>query len=156
MFKRKVKNPTWFLKKVEVRKSTVDPVGLGVFAVELIEKREIFESAPVILFHMDLLKSYVKERRGKHILCDHVFNWSKGNHAMCLGYGSVYNHSNDPNAMHRRIMDENPRIEFIALRDIQPGEEIFHHYAPKSGDLFFNEAGSYEVDGSIKGFEIKV
>ena len=51
--------------------------------------------------------------------------------------------------MHRRVMDENPRIEFIALRDIQPGEEIFHHYAPKAGDLFFTEAGSYEVDSNV-------
>lgn len=153
MFERKVKNPLWFVKKVEVKKSTVDLDGLGVFATEFIKKREIFESAPVILFHVDFLKNYVEERGGKHILCDHVFNWANCNHALSLGYGSIYNHSNAPNSMHRRIMDENPRVEFIATRDIQPGEEIFHHYAPKAGDLFFNEAGSYDVDASVTSEE---
>ena len=66
MFKRKVKNPLWFSKKVEVKRSTVDLEGLGVFATELIEKREIFESAPVILFHTDFLKNYVEDTGGKH------------------------------------------------------------------------------------------
>lgn len=154
MFKRKAKNPNWFSRKIEVKKSSIEDAGIGIFATELIEKREIFESAPVILFHFELLKDYVELTGEKHVLCDHVFNWSGSNLAMCLGYGSIYNHSNSPNALHRRVFDkESPRIEFIAKRDINPGEEIFHHYAPKGGDLFFTDSGHYDFDSPIRDAE---
>jgi len=140
------------MNKVQVMASPIH--GVGIFATELIKKREIFESAPVVLFHIDLLNDYVELHNSKHVLSDHVFIWENCNHAMCLGYGSVYNHSNEPNAMHRRVFDkEYPRIEFIAKKDIQPGEEIFHHYSPKAGNLFFTDAGSFDAETPIQDLE---
>ena len=154
MFKPKIKNPKWFMKKVEVKESTVDLGGLGVFATELIEKHEMFESSPVLIWHRDLLLDYFKLNGGKHLLTHHIFLWEGPDHAFCLGYGTIYNHSNNPNALHRLVTDKKcPRIEFIAKREIQPGEEIFHHYAPQAGDLVFADDGSYERIGYISDLE---
>ncbi len=51
---------------------------------------------------------------------------------VALGYGSLYNHSYSPNA---RYEDANPRTKlFIALRDIQPGEEIVVNYNADPND----------------------
>ncbi|MBG17677.1 MAG: SET domain-containing protein-lysine N-methyltransferase [Euryarchaeota archaeon] len=156
MFKQKLKNGKWFSKKIEVKESTVDKEGLGVFATEFIKKYEIFESAPVLVWHMDLLNDYMRLHQAGHLLSDHVFVWEKSSHALCLGYGTIYNHSNEPNSKHRRVFDKNhPRIEFIALKDIQPGEEIFHHYAPKKGDLFFTDGGTFDYEGVIDSNEFR-
>jgi len=128
-----------FIKKVEIKKSTVH--GLGVFALEAIEKYEIFECAPVIIFHpscFDNHKSWSKDvgyddviTGGQHILEDYVFAWKGGMCALGLGWASIYNHSNDDaNASYRMQASDtdDSRIEFYAKRDIQTGEEIFIHY----------------------------
>ena len=154
MFKVRQKNKKWFMHKVEVKESTVDVGGLGVFATELIKKHEIFESSPVLTWHHSFLRDYQKLHDNRHILDDHVFMWENSEVAFCLGYGTIYNHSNDPNSLHRVVHDsEWPRIEFIAKRDIQPGEEIFHHYAPKAGDLFFTPAGTFDRDDRLRPWE---
>jgi hypothetical protein len=43
------------------------------------------------------------------------------------GYGSLYNHSNTPNASWRSNMN-NYTFEFISTRNINPHEEIFVYY----------------------------
>ncbi len=48
---------------------------------------------------------------------------------LVLGYGVLYNHSSDPNLFHRtagRLL-----LEFVALRDIDEGEELPHDYGPE-------------------------
>ena len=52
--------------------------------------------------------------------------------AVALGYGSLYNHSYQPNARY----DDVGRLTkvFSALRDIEPGEEITVNYNGKPGD----------------------
>ena len=47
--------------------------------------------------------------------------------ALVLGFGSLYNHSDSPNAVAIRQYDDMV-IEFVAIRDIEPGEEITHRY----------------------------
>jgi|TARA_Y100000034_G_C6830729_1_gene374932 hypothetical protein len=42
--------------------------------------------------------------------------------------------------------DNDPRIEFIAKRDIAPGEEILTHYMKGKCDLVFNDAGTFFRD----------
>ena len=141
MFKEPVNDSTWFLKKVEVKKS--DDRGLGVFASEMISKHEMFESCPVILFHKVIIDDYHRfHSTDRHILDDYVFKWRDGCLAVALGYGSVYNHSNQSNATYRSSANNNPRIEFIAKRDILPGEEIFIHYNQGKCDIDFSNAGS--------------
>ena len=60
---------------------------------------------------------------------------------MLLGYGSMYNHSSEPNA--EVIFDvPNERVEFQAIRDIVAGEEILIDYTgglPKETELWFEE-----------------
>ena len=147
MFKIKEKKKKWFINKVEVRESTVHIGGHGVFATDFIKKHEVFERSPVLTWHASFLDDYQEIHGKNHLLDDHVYMWKNSNVALCLGYGSIYNHSNDPNALYRFIHDDKwPRIEFVAKIDIQPGEEIFHHYSPEAGDLFFTETGSYDID----------
>jgi SET domain-containing protein len=45
---------------------------------------------------------------------------------LVLGYGMLYNHSSEPNLFHRTA--GRLTIEFVALRDIEEGEELTHDY----------------------------
>jgi SET domain-containing protein len=47
--------------------------------------------------------------------------------AICLGNGSIYNHSIKPNSEYIKDFD-NSIIRFIALKDIKVGEEILVNY----------------------------
>lgn len=61
---------------------------------------------------------------------------AQGKNALFLGYGSIYNHSDDPNADY--IINIKKRITTIrAERTIQKGEEIFLSY----GDDWFSSRG---------------
>ena len=98
--------------------------GRGVFTTEPIPAGSLIEICPVIV---------IPEKEVDVIhhtdLHDYYFVWGENNEqaAIALGYGSLYNHSYDPNA--EFILDLNGRaIEVHALRDIRPGEEITFNY----------------------------
>ena len=147
MFKEPENNPRHFQKKVEVKESTVS--GWGVFAVERIDKHEIFESCPLILFHKVILDDYYRMHgTDRHMLDDYLFKWKGGNMAIALGYGSVYNHSNEPNATFRSRTDTSV-IECISRRDIEPGEEIFIHYLLGKSDVLFSTGGTMFSSGPV-------
>ena len=99
--------------------------GRGVFAGEKIKKNWLIEEAPCLLFQMN-------EDDGDWSYFDHViYHW--GDHgwfAMALGFGSLYNHSNRPNAVYHLARNEHgqPSITFWALRDIEKGKEITINY----------------------------
>jgi uncharacterized protein len=85
---------------IEVR--WVKGKGRGVFARQAIREGEVFERA------------------------SYCFVWGRGTMAVALGYGSLYNHSYRPNA---RYEDEGRQTKlFVALRDIESGEEITVNY----------------------------
>jgi len=145
LFKVRDKLPVYFIKKVEIKESKLH--GFGCFATEKIEKREIFESCPLILFKKHILEDYFESHNHRHMLSDMAMQWENGFVAIMLGYSNIYNHSNDPNAMFRCIFDvKTPRVEFIAKREIELGEEILYHYAPKLGNLVFSESGTAELE----------
>jgi SET domain-containing protein len=107
-------------KKIYVDDSPIH--GRGVFCSETIQKGEILEECHFIPVPSEF--SYPQ------ILHDHFFGWPKGtnNLAICLGFGSIFNHSdNDFNA---DWQTDTVQMKFIfyALRDIEPGEEIFTNY----------------------------
>jgi SET domain-containing protein len=140
VFKEPDNNPECFQKKIAVKKSTVS--GWGVFATERIDKHEIFESCPLILFHKVILDDYYRMyNTDRHMLDDYLFKWKNANMAIALGYGSVYNHSNEPNATFRSLTDISV-IEFISRRVIEPGEEIFIHYLLGKSDIVFSGGGT--------------
>ena len=54
----------------------------------------MIERVPVVTF--DVQEIFNPVRRSK--LAEYVFKWGDGVVAIALGYGSLYNHSYDPNA----------------------------------------------------------
>lgn len=97
--------------------------GRGVFARVAIAAGTTIEIAPVIVLPSD---DSAKIRRT--FLYNYFFQWgSQGKTAIVLGFGSLYNHSNRPNAKHVREFDK-LQMRFVAMRDIAQGEEIFVNY----------------------------
>lgn len=84
----------------------------------------MIEVCPIILFP----KSQLADIR-KTVLDDYYFDWGEEGewYALCLGNGSLYNHSYEPNAEYG--MDfEAQTIDFYCLKDIPAGDEIFINY----------------------------
>ncbi len=96
--------------------------GRGVFARQSIGKGTVIERAPVIL----VPTKEVFDTSAEPKLADYVFDWGKDTVAVVLGYGSLYNHSYQPNA---EYYDSGRLTQvFTALRDIRKGEEITVNY----------------------------
>lgn len=100
--------------------------GRGVFAKAPISAGESIEIAPVIPFG-----SHEWPLMTGLALDDYTYCWGKDAQgvagAFALGYGSLYNHDYSPNAYYVRHLAERV-VQFIARRDIQPGEEITINY----------------------------
>ena len=91
----------------------------GVYALEPFVDNEVIEQCPVI----QLSKDDVVETP----MMDYVFKVNDKLYALALGYGSLYNHRNQPNA--RWHWDDTKQMIVIrAARAIKPGEEIFISY----------------------------
>ena len=112
--------------KVEVKPSLGR--GRGVFAIQPISCDELIESCPVIPF--EPRNTAVLEATPLH---DYLYSWSNDYRevAIALGYGSLYNHSDEPNASYHTNRSRNA-IDFIATRLIAAGEEITISYLNSS------------------------
>lgn len=97
--------------------------GRGVFAAQKIGKEEIIEECPCLTFR----EGEEAEHIDRTPLECYYFRWKEGINAILFGYGSLYNHSYAPNALYRRNYDTSS-MEFVALRDIEAGEEITINY----------------------------
>jgi len=113
---------------VEVR--TVPAKGRGVFAVRPFAPGERIESAPVIV--VPAAEWPLVE---KTVFFHYSYSWGPRltDAAVALGCGSLYNHSYTPNARYDRNLAEQ-RIDFVALREIAPGEEITINYNGAADD----------------------
>ncbi len=112
-----------FLNKIYVKKSPQQ--GFGVFAGKKLRKGELIEECYFIL----------SKTKGTQAFEDYYFD-AKGKNALFLGYGCIYNHSDDANADY--VINMKTRIVTIrADRTIQKGEEIFVSY----GDEWFSSRG---------------
>lgn len=109
--------------KVEVKR--IRGKGRGVFARRAIGKGEVFEICPVLILPAGSLED---DETG---LTNYVFEWGKDRLALAMGYGSLYNHSYQPNA---RYDDVRQGKAFSALREIEQGEEITVNYNGDPGD----------------------
>lgn len=105
---------------IEIREA--DSKGRGVFATRDIRAGEIIEDAPVIVLPADQREAVLRTH-----LYEYVYQWGKDRVAVCLGWGSLYNHSRNPNARYVRRFEERS-IRFEALKDIGKGEEILTNY----------------------------
>jgi hypothetical protein len=74
----------------------------------------------------------------KTALKDYYFAWDDKSVAIVLGYGALYNHSNNPNADVEYLFEEQ-RLNFVALRDVRRGEEIcFDYRTDEMPELWFD------------------
>ena len=124
--------------KTEIKESLY---GRGVFSKEFIKAGEVVEIAPVLLIpkgdlqeidyapgKFELKKTRKNPIKDKDIqISRYVFFWNEELEAIALGYGSLYNHSSNPNIKHERDY-QNETITFIALKDLNPGEELYINY----------------------------
>lgn len=98
---------------VAVKQSNIH--GFGVFAEQDIAPNQLIEAcyALPVSHSFDDLTNYL---------------FAHGNLFMlALGYGSIYNHSNHPNASYK-FNEDSGLLEFTAIRRIQRGEEIYINY----------------------------
>ena len=98
--------------------------GRGVFTTEAIEARTLIEIAPVIV-----LPEKDCELIDKSFLYNYYFLWGdkRKSYAICLGYGSIYNHSYTPNCIYETYYDDEV-MHFITIKDIAAGEELTVSY----------------------------
>lgn len=94
----------------------------GVFALKNIAKSELIEKCPLILLPMAEMKII-----DKTTLKYYYFELTDKNFAIVLGYGSLYNHSYDANAIYHLSAREKI-MKISAVKDIGKGEEIFINY----------------------------
>ncbi len=103
--------------------------GRGVFATVLIPANTVFERVPLLI----IPAKEVLECEHGEFLYHYVFEYptAKNKVALALGFGSLYNHSYQPNAYYEDVGRQIK--EYRALRDIQKGEEITINYNGTDG-----------------------
>lgn len=122
--------------KIYIKQSSIH--GIGVFASQDIEADEILEECPIL---------FLPTKKGdmNYVLIDYTFQWPKNlewtNHVIALGYGSLYNHSDKPNA--DWISDEEKNVfRFTSIKPIKKDDEITIYYG---GESYWND-GRTHVD----------
>lgn len=111
-----------FQNKIFVKKSSLH--GYGVFAGKTFKKGDLIEECYFVITSGDDKKFE-----------DYYFDVD-GKYAIFLGFGSIYNHSDDPNADYF-IYKKSKMTKIKAARTIKKGEEIFISY----GDEWFKSRG---------------
>lgn len=95
--------------QLEIKKSNID--GRGIFTINFIPKSAVFYKVPLDSVHSAPRSHCARVGEDRYVNDGKVLNW--------------VNHSCDPNAR-LDIAEEEPRL--IALKDIQPNEEITCDY----------------------------
>jgi len=122
---------------IEIKTSTLSngEFNRGVFATCDIAKGDLIHAAPVI--------AYPNEEHvfiEKTLLADYAFEYGPDHTAILLGYGMLFNHSYQPNAIYD-INYQNHTFDFYAYTDIKAGEEILINYngeVDNNDPLWFN------------------
>ncbi len=112
--------------KIYTAPSKIKDAGLGVFSSQIIKEGDIIERCPVILIP-EVQVTTIRQT----ILHNYYFMWGDDETyhraGICLGFGSLYNHSYTPNGTYTKDY-ANKRIDFIAIKDIAINEEITVNY----------------------------
>ena len=115
--------------------------GRGVIATKPFEIGDILERAPVIV-----LGTPDTEKIIDTILLFYHYCWGAESTAIACGYGSLYNHSIEPNASYQKDLEANELI-FVAIRRIAAGDEITVNYNGDPEDktsIIFDGNGWYK------------
>jgi uncharacterized protein len=112
--------------------------GFGVFTDEEFASGDPIEECPVLV-----IPSRQRELIDRTVFSGYYYEWGKGEGALALGFGSLYNHSYKPTARYDPAEDI-PVLIISAIRRIPPGSEITINYNgnPRSRKrLWFDPAG---------------
>lgn len=98
--------------------------GRGVFCSHPLTAGDVIEICPALVLPHEEIELLTRSE-----LFGYYFLWGEQSDqcAIALGYGSLYNHSEDPNAVFEPDFTDDT-IVFIAQRDISAGEEITVDY----------------------------
>jgi len=113
--------------------------GLGVFASESIKACEIIEIAPILILEFS---DFIETKW--NLLFEYYF-WLDDFVVLALGYGSMYNHSKNPNIKYQ-ISKKEHTITFTATKDIKKDEELVFNYNGSSNSkapLWFEKRDSH-------------
>ena len=104
--------------------------GRGVFAARDFSEGDLIETCDVIE-----CPEQDTALIDKTFLYNYYFNWGpkRNKVAIALGYGSLYNHSYEPNAVYTKDFEKN-LLTFECLKPIQKGEEVLVHYRDNPND----------------------
>ena len=107
-----------------LRVRTIRGKGRGIIAGRRFAEGEVIERNPVIV-----IPDHEWALVGESVLSAFCFSWGNGaeDTAIALGHGSLLNHSYQPNVF-AQLRIRQRQIEFVALRDIEEGEEITLNY----------------------------
>jgi SET domain-containing protein len=125
-------------------KDTGTAKGRGVFAARPFRAGEVVEVCPVVLFR----KEYkVLHKELKTV----VFHWEvpegeAATQALALGYGSLYNHAN-PSNMRYETDNKTLLMRFIAVREVEAGEELTINYNADGGEPVSEDEWWFEEKG---------
>jgi SET domain-containing protein len=111
-------------KRIYVARSKIRGAGNGVFASQDIKAGELIERCPVIE-----IPGQDASNINKSMLVTYIYYLGKKKERLilALGYGSIYNHSYQPNASYKENL-KTGIIDFIAIRIIKKGGEITVNY----------------------------
>lgn len=115
-------------QKIEIKKKK--NIGRAVFALENFKKGEIIEICPTIVLN-------TKERKlcERTILNSYIYPWkSTRTGSVVLGWGSIYNHSYNPNSDWKQDFKTKTMV-YRAIKDIKKGEEILVNYNGEPDDM---------------------
>ena len=107
--------------KLYISQSIIPNSGKGVFTAQNIKKGEIIEIAPILILEFT---DFIDTKW--NLLFEYYF-WMDDYVVLALGYGSLYNHSKNPNAGYKLDRKEET-ITFTAIKDISKDEEILFNY----------------------------
>ena len=109
---------------IELRNSSIH--NRGVFAKRHIYKNEIIEIVP--LLYIDNKEITNKKDNPNAKIIDYALFTTNKQYAIMLGMGSLYNHSDDNNAMWTQDTNIDDSIVIHAIKDINKDEEICVDY----------------------------
>ena len=123
-------NDIFIDKRLYIDKSRIENAGYGVFTESFIKKDTIIEISKIL----KVANSNVFQP--DNILNDYIYKFDDNHSAFALGFGSLYNHSDNPNIKYTII--EN-KIIFQATRDIFTREEICNSYGKQYWEIRKNK-----------------
>jgi SET domain-containing protein len=116
--------------KLQITLKRVPGKGLCVYATKNFKIGEIIEACPVLP-----LTPTERKHCEKTILDHYIYPWrSTRSAAVVFGYGSIINHSFEPNADWKQNF-KTKRMVYRAIRPIKKGEEITVNYNGEPDDL---------------------